>query len=97
GILKSTLSSQSGSASRTASCPHKPAVEWCARRRSQGSTPMLVNEPVTLPHIEAATAAWEVYPMCLPNFGLIVVHLQLHCIVEIVSLIDKMHAIHQDC
>ena len=55
---------------------------------------MLVNEPVTLPHLEAATAALEVYPMCLLNCSLILVHFQLHYIVEIVAVIDEMHAIH---
>jgi hypothetical protein len=55
---------------------------------------MLVNESVTLPHLEAATAALEVNPMCLLNCGLIVVHFQLHDIVEIVAVIDEMHAIH---
>jgi hypothetical protein len=59
-----------------------------------GSISMLVNEPVTLPHLEGATAALEVYPMCLLNCSLIVVHFQLHYIVEIVAVIDEMHAIY---
>ena len=58
---------------------------------------MAVNEPVTLPNLEAAVAALEVYPVCLLNCSLIVAHLQLHCIVEIVALIDEMDTIHRHC